>query len=706
MANMKDCLLQFAPFSSALDTGFWHKLSENKLNLYRLDDKPKEITGYYYNGDPSGMPSRLCLEYDAFDKSNGIPPHCFPSNGTLFNTNTVDDFKNLDKKILLQDAAQQMWDDIVSGRAISDPRLLSKFLLLTYADLKKYQYYYWFAFPAICQIEGARLIGQPVLLDQHWAESKVDSFKSAYDAFSKEHPGIGFFIIKESDDGFSLSPPKCWKEYFNNQKKVSIGFCDPCTLESNPGWPLRNYLALISYHWGDSLDELEVVCYRDRTREGKRSIGHSVVLRIKITSMKEQTVCPKCVGWEKNSKQKLAPRMVNLSSSMDPARLAESSVDLNLKLMRWRLMPSLDLDKVAQTRCLLLGAGTLGCNVARNLLGWGVRNITLVDNSRISYSNPVRQSLFDFEDSQAGGKLKAETAAEKLKKIFPGVNAVGHEFSIPMPGHPVGTTDEAVDRVKDAVVQLEQLISSHDVVFLLMDTRESRWLPTVIAASKRKLVINAALGFDTFMVVRHGLKKAKEEEQIKTTEEVSDTEGAKAAASEEPKTSNILNSTIYGHQLGCYFCNDVVAPGDSTKDRTLDQQCTVSRPGMSMIAAALAVELLVSILQHPSGGYAPADTSSKDDHMTSQASSPLGLVPHQIRGFLSRFHNMLPASIAFDKCTACSDTIIHSYETEGFKFLQQAFNEQGYLETVTGLDKLKEDTNMVEILDFSDDESV
>ena len=74
------------------------------------------------------------------------------------------------------------------------------------------------------------------------------------------------------------------------------------------------------------------------------------------------------MGWEKNVQGKLGARLADLAPMMDPSRLADQAVDLNLKLMRWRILPSLDLDKVASTRCLLLGAGTLGCYVARVLM--------------------------------------------------------------------------------------------------------------------------------------------------------------------------------------------------------------------------------------------------------------------------------------------------------------------------------------------------
>ncbi|CAB4004053.1 ubiquitin-like modifier-activating enzyme ATG7 isoform X1 [Paramuricea clavata] len=554
-------------------------------------------------------------------------------------------------------------------------------------DLKKYQFYYWFGFPALCPENNIVLKGPAKPLTDVLTQNQILGLQESYDKLRENCSAVPYFLVKMTDDKVSLGHIQNWDSFFEkNSETVTLGFADPCTLPNNPGWPLRNFIAFVGVHWGKDLKNIRVICYRERVRSGVREITHSIVVEFDAISF--QTDFPKCVGWEKNHRQKLGARMVNLSSTMDPNRLAGSAVDLNLKLMRWRLLPELNLEKIAQTKCLLLGAGTLGCNVARLLMGWGVRTITFVDNGVISYSNPVRQSLFEFSDSKDGGKGKAETAANALQRIFPGVNSSSHNLSIPMPGHSVAQNEIDEKLVREAVEKLESLIGEHDVVFLLLDTRESRWLPTVIAAAKKKIVINAALGFDTYLVMRHGLKKFTETGEL----------------CEQPSSSNVSCSSIPGHMLGCYFCNDVVAPGDSTKDRSLDQQCTVSRPGMSYIASSMAVELLVSTIQHPSGAYAVADTSAGEQHLTSELSSSLGLVPHQIRGFLSRFHQVLPASLAFDMCTACSPVVVTKYINEGFPFLLRAFNIPKYLEDLTGLTKLMEDTKLLEVWEFSEDE--
>ncbi|XP_028401486.1 ubiquitin-like modifier-activating enzyme ATG7 [Dendronephthya gigantea] len=679
-------ILQFAPFSSAVDAGFWSSLQRKKLEDYHLDESAKILRGNYVINDLDGLPSRFNIDFDALDGNSQISKNCFNCKGELHNTNTIESFKALDKQKLLESIGKKIWENIVSKKVAEEPTLLNQFILLTFADLKKYQFYYWFGFPALCPGRSIVMKGPARPIADVFTQNQVSSLQESYDKL-RENCAVPYFLAKITNEKVSLDHIRNWDSFYEkNTDTVTVGFADPCTLLNNPGWPLRNFIAFISFHWGNDLKSIRVICYRDRVRCGVREISHSIIVEFDTVSF--QTDFPKCVGWEKNHRQKLGPRMVDLSSTMDPNKLAESAVDLNLKLMRWRLMPELDLEKIAQTKCLLLGAGTLGCNVARLLLGWGVRTVTFVDNGVISYSNPVRQSLFEFSDSKDGGKGKAETAAAALQRIFPGVNSSWHNLSIPMPGHTIARNEIEEKTAQETVEKLDSLISEHDVVFLLLDTRESRWLPTVIAATKGKIVINAALGFDTYLVMRHGLKKFTEI----------------SGSSEQSSSSNVSCSTIPGHMLGCYFCNDVVAPGDSTKDRSLDQQCTVSRPGMSYIASSMAVELLVSVLQHPMGADAIADTSAGEHHLSSEFSSSLGLVPHQIRGFLSRFHQVLPASLAFDKCTACSEIVLTKYVREGFPFLLRAFNIPKYLEDLTGLTKLMEDTKLLDVWEFSEDE--
>ncbi|KAG5636736.1 hypothetical protein H0H81_006994 [Sphagnurus paluster] len=205
-----------------------------------------------------------------------------------------------------------------------------------------------------------------------------------------------------------------------------------------------------------------------------------------------------------------------------------------------------------------------------------------------------------------------------------------------MPGHPIPPASLA--QTKADVERLEALVAEHDAIFLLMDSRESRWLPTVIGAAKGKIVINAALGFDTFLVMRHGARASS-----------------------------------------------------SLTDRTLDQMCTVTRPGLASIAASTAVELLASLLQHPDGLHAAAPPATQDPSAHSDPAnggSVLGLVPHQLRGFLAQFRNLHIVGAAYDRCTGCSETVVQTYEKEGFEMMLKAFNDPKYLPSLTGLDKL------------------
>lgn len=363
------------------------------------------------------------------------------------------------------------------------------------------------------------------------------------------------------------------------------------------------------------------------------------------------------------------PKKVNLKAQLDTKDIVEAAADLNLKLMKWRQIESLDLDVLQQTSCLLLGSGSLGCQVARNLVSWGYRKITFVDAGKVSYSNPVRQCLFTYEDSIQPDNFKAPIAARRLSEVFPMVTTRGVNLKIPMPGHAVGQNEEAIKEVLQNAEQLEELVKEHDVIFLLTDSRESRWFPTVLAGLHNKVCLTIALGFETYLAMRHGL------------------------------SAKVHDDEKNGARLGCYFCNDVVAPRDSLRDRSLDQQCTVSRPALCCMASALGVELLTSLLNHPlkHGAKAKEDAALCDK-------SPLGIIPQQLRGDLSTFSMNVMYGECFNKCIGCSSKIADAYVEDPATFLISACNKPDYLEDLTGITEMNNAINLddIEALDDFD----
>lgn len=541
---------------------------------------------------------------------------------------------------------------------------LSRFAALTFADLKKYTFQYWFLFPVLAHLTEAFNVLKRTPAKEVLGEQQLKKLgEASLDEFASE----GAFLLKRGADALELASLDKFDSFYDASNTYVV-VCAQGTADA-VNWSVRNLLLALKV--GKKLSRVHLMQYKC-DRFNYQNIEPSEFIEVDLLASEWKRSDLQALGWERNTKGQLAARSINLSSTMDQTKLAANAVDLNLKLMRWRLLPNLQLEQVAQTKCLLFGAGTLGCNVARNLMAWGVRHITFVDNGKVSFSNPVRQWLYTFEDSK-NALPKAETAAARVKQIFPDMVSRGVELTIPMPGHLVSTEEER-KTASEAIATIESLIDEHDVIFLLLDSRESRWLPTLIAEAKGKLVMTTALGFDNFVVMRHGIHHDAHGVPIRST----------SSSSSSSSPSHVHDNV----SLGCYFCNDVVAPQDSAKDQTLDQQCTVTRPGLSSMASSSAVELLVTLLHHPLKAHAPGDPKTEIGQDTP---TELGIVPHQIRGYLSFFNNLIITGHRYDKCVACSDAVVESYLTRRNEFLMEAFNNPKHLEDITGITAMKEE---------------
>ncbi|QPG73366.1 Autophagy protein 7 [Brettanomyces nanus] len=630
--------------NSFVDSSFFVQLSKIKLDVMKLDVSPKQIYGsspfssLSDNSQPSiNLNDASFGTLEEFEKR--LPKNSsFISPGRIMNVNTLEDFKKLDKKTLLRKAADYIDIAIRNKSVLRDPSLLSQFFVLSFSDLKKYKFYYWFAFPLLHPEYKAQLVDKSIDIEKYTALLGKETINQISVINGNSDSLLPFADLLQQD----------------SSKQLELLFVDTATEMGSFSYVLGNLIAALSvYGFAQARIFVHHIHFHKK---------YDCTIDLNISTEIDPSV--HISGWERMSGGRLGPKMANLGSLIDPLQLADQAVDLNLKLMRWRVAPNLNLDVIRNCKCLLLGSGTLGSYVARALLAWGVRKITFVDNGKVSFSNPVRQPLYNFDDCLEGGQPKAEAAALNLKKVFPKVDAQGYTLDVPMAGHPV--TNEK--REKKDFVQLCKLFDESDAVFILMDSRETRWLPTVLGNAKNKIVINAALGFESYLVMRHGCinPSVPFEDQEET-------------------------------RLGCYFCNDVYAPSDSLTDRTLDQMCTVTRPSVAMMASSLAVELFVSILQHKDKQFAP--------HSSEGQQTVLGCLPHQMRGFLHNFEILKLSARNFKYCSACSIRVIEEFNKNGWEFVKKTLDNPKYLEDLVGLTKIHDEAEKAALeLDAIDSE--
>jgi len=586
--------LLFTAPASVFDSKFWRKLWDFKVNNGLV--KCQAIT-YRQSG-----PSTIVFDEESFDL---LPNENVRHPATLLFVESLDEFKAIDKNRLLADYSEPTWERVCAhagegeGDCSSSLEIWPIFILV-FAGLKTNQFYHWMGTPTFLPSEALNVEMHP--LSDKMVESLDASWPPSMHSIGDKNVWVCVDVLSTATAHYS--------------EKIAA-------TQVLLGWRLRNWLAsrLVREK------SVDVVVIRDG---GLGSRGRNMFLTVCSSELfvKFPNI-PLVTGWELNEDGKPGARVFDLSKSLDPQVVAAQAARLNTQLIKWRSWPDLDLTRIEKSKVLLLGAGTLGCCTARLLVGWGVSKITFVDCGKVSHSSPLRQNLFTLADAEAAS-FKAEAAAMRLREIVPStlLDVQSVVLELPSPGHP--TT--SVNGLDQDVSTLSQLISSHDAVFSLMDSREARWLPTLLCAQQNTMLITAALGTESWLVMRSG-------------------EG-----------------------LGCYFCSDVCGVANTIKGRPLDQQCTVTRVGCSSIAAALAVELFISRLHFG------------DDCLR---------VPHMIRGTLDGFEQKKNQTSSYERCVCCSHFVRSRLENHDStcQFVRTVIANEEFLLECTGISNILGDAS-------------
>eukprot|EP01028_Stygiella_incarcerata_P003031 TRINITY_DN1575_c2_g1_i1.p1 TRINITY_DN1575_c2_g1~~TRINITY_DN1575_c2_g1_i1.p1 ORF type:complete len:694 (+),score=197.83 TRINITY_DN1575_c2_g1_i1:138-2219(+) len=678
----------FVPFKPVIDVQFWLELHRKKLEEWKLDERPRPSSASFATSSytlTSSFSVPVFLNKESVDSTQDGPR----MKGTIALLNVQSDLHAIRKSSILAEEWSHIrseWMEMDLKTRWNHLEFLVPFLFRGYADLKKHTFEYYFASPTP--------ILRPPLLEQCcvYSTSSSTATQTAILQCKQIEREYSFEDVKEKIDAFieSLGEAVPWlfvvacrcansdcvdvgpdglvcltlSDLCEEEERKSICswvliFLDPSAHERAFGWPLRNALWLLfaDHPLFRNQTSINVASWR------RNDLTSSFIITIRTPAVSDlEASKEKMAGWLTSQDGKLRAHVIDMHHMMDEGSRLRSSLMLNLQLMKWRQFPGLRLDVLREAKCLIIGAGTLGCNVSRVLLGWGVEHMTFVDNGKVSASNPVRQSLYTLSDE---GSFKSEAAARAIERIYPTCHATAVVLTIPMPGHVISRKEEEEKTFEESVHRLDHLIKNHDVVFLLTDSRESRWLPTLMASASRTLLINAALGFDTYVVMRH--------------------------LSIE-RTSSLTSKREKGKSLGCYFCSDVSAPRDTLSDRTMDMQCTVTRSGDSYIAAALAVEMWVATIHE----------SQKEG----EEGRKMGSVPQQIRGYLNGFEQLALHQDGFDRCLACGDEIRRKYEEDPISLVRNVCNDPSILEEISGLQDVDVDGEIeaMEKLEMTDDD--
>lgn len=224
---------------------------------------------------------------------------------------------------------------------MKDPSLLNRFLVVSYGDLKKYRFHYWFAFPAFQVPDFVEVKEKKAINDVFSGEEKKqiqEKFETirGYEE-NKERTDEFTCILVKNQEGIRLIKLTDWnQDTFKQNDEIYFICADPSALDKTPGWPSRNLIFLIAsqYQKLNAAEKNYEIKFLFLRQWRKDILESSFTISLFFPNFIDFQTQPKAFGWEKDSKNKMRPKYIELSATMNPEQLAASQSALNLKLMK------------------------------------------------------------------------------------------------------------------------------------------------------------------------------------------------------------------------------------------------------------------------------------------------------------------------------------------------------------------------------------
>ena len=247
--------------------------------------------GTFTNSDDpvGGLPPRLGLDWEAFQGAGGAASwNTFPVRGRIVIKNTVEAFKSENKVEFLSREAAMMWSKIADKSWIDSPEVLTSFTVLMFADLKKYLFYYWFAFPAFtlpagvtaasCQTAGAVFSSAQL---QQLGRSVRDHQLGVYSVLRLGEGEGGAVTRLPLSALLTLSPAEL--------RSCCVAAADPSS-GSFPGWSVRNLVTALATSHPHLVPGLRILCLRNPVKEPFMNHTSSTILFWSTVCLKSRLV--------------------------------------------------------------------------------------------------------------------------------------------------------------------------------------------------------------------------------------------------------------------------------------------------------------------------------------------------------------------------------------------------------------------------------